>query len=145
VITGSVEGYRAAYRPRPFELAAPAGPVWIEGSPDAFAQLLDKLVDNANDFAPAGSAIRVALEVRGRSAILSVENEGPQLPLATRARLFDSMVTLREPGHAEAGDGAHLGLGLYIVRLVAEAHGGDVTAENLEPRGARFEVRVPLP
>ena len=74
-----------------------------------------------------------------------MENEGPQLPLATRARLFDSMVTLRAPQSAEAGDCAHLGLGLYIVRLVAEAHGGEVAAENLEPRGVRFEVRVPLP
>lgn len=145
VVAGTVEGYRAAYRPRTFELTAPAAPVWIEGSPDAFAQLLDKLVDNADDFAPAGSAIRVALEVHGRYADLAVDNEGPQLPLATRARLFDSMVTLREPERAEAGDGAHLGLGLYIVRLVAEAHGGEVTAANLEPRGVRFEVRVPLP
>ena len=102
-------------------------------------------MENANDFAPEGSAIRVALEARGSNAHLSVENEGPQLPLATRARLFDSMVSLREPERAEAGDGAHLGLGLYIVRLVAEAHGGEVSASNLEPRGVRFEVRVPLP
>ena len=145
VVAGSVEGYRSAYRPRAFEFSAPPAPVWIEGSPDAFVQLLDKLVENADDFAPEGSAIRVALEVRGRDACLAVENEGPQLPLATRARLFDSMVTLREPERADAGDGAHLGLGLYIVRLVAEAHGGGVTAANLEPRGVRFEVRVPLP
>ncbi|MEO7741946.1 MAG: ATP-binding protein [Usitatibacter sp.] len=145
VVAGVVEGYRSAYRPRTFQFTAPATPVWIEGSPDAFAQLLDKLVENADDFAPEASAIRVSLEVRGRDACLSVENEGPQLPLATRARLFDSMVTLREPGRAEAGEGAHLGLGLYIVRLVAEAHGGAVTADNLEPRGVRFEVRVPLP
>lgn len=145
VVAGTVEGYRAAYRPRAFEFAAPATPVWVEGSPDAFAQLLDKLVENANDFAPGASAIRVSLEVRGRNAHLAVENEGPQLPLATRARLFDSMVTLREPERGLAGEGAHLGLGLYIVRLVAEAHGGEVTAANLEPRGVRFEVRVPLP
>ncbi len=145
VVAGSVEGYRAAYRPRRFEFGAPATAVWIEGSPDAFAQLLDKLVENANDFAPDGSAIRVSLEARGRHAHLAVDNEGPPLPRATRAGLFDSMVSLREPERGAAGDGAHLGLGLYIVRLVAEAHGGEVTAANLEPRGVRFEVRVPLP
>jgi len=145
VVAGSVEGYRAAYGAQRFVLAPPAEPLWIYGAPDAFAQLLDKLVENAHDFAPAGSAIRIVLEGRGREAWLTVENEGPPLPLATRARLFDSMVTLREPERAgPAAEGAHLGLGLYIVRLVAQAHGGDVTAENLDPLGVRFTVRVPL-
>jgi two-component system, OmpR family, sensor histidine kinase ChvG len=145
VVAGSVEGYRAAYGPGRFVLTPPAEPLWIYGSPDAFAQLLDKLVENANDFAPAGTPIRIALAARAREARLSVENEGPPLPLATRARLFDSMVTLREPERAgPAADGAHLGLGLYMVRLVAQAHGGEVTAENLDPLGVRFEVRVPL-
>jgi signal transduction histidine kinase len=58
--------------------------------------------------------------------------------------LFDSMVTLR-PGPS-GRDGAHLGLGLYIVRLVAEFHGGRVRAANLSREGgARFEVEVLLP
>jgi two-component system, OmpR family, sensor histidine kinase ChvG len=145
VVAGGVEGYRAAYGAQRFELSPPAEPVWVVGSPDAFAQLLDKLVENASDFAPAGTAIRIALEAGGREARLRVENEGPPLPLATRAGLFDSMVTLREPERAgRAAEGAHLGLGLYVVRLVAQAHGGEVTAENLEPRGVRFTVIVPL-
>ncbi len=145
VAAGCVEGYRAAYAPRAFELSTPAQPVWVHGSPDAFAQLLDKLVENAHDFAPPATPIRVAVQAAGRHASLSVENDGPPLPLATRARLFDSMVTLREPEReGAAAAGAHLGLGLYIVRLVAEAHGGEVRAENLTPdAGVRFEVRVP--
>jgi signal transduction histidine kinase len=75
---------------------------------------------------------------------LAVENDGPPLPEAMVPRLFDSMVSLRapEPGR-EAG---HLGLGLYIVRLVAEFHGGRVKASSLAGRtGARFEVEVLLP
>ena len=143
VAAGCVEGYRAAYAPRAFEFSAPEEPVLIDGSPDAFAQLMDKLAENANDFAPGGTAIRVSVRTVGRHAVLAVENEGPALPLATRARLFESMVSLRQPERGEASDGAHLGLGLYIVRLVAEAHGGEVRAENLEgDRGVRFEVRV---
>ena len=145
VVAGCVAGYRAAYAPRAFELASREEPVIVAGSPDAFAQLLDKLVENANDFAPAGSAIRVGVEAKARHATLWVENDGPPLPLATRARLFDSMVTLREPDRGESADGAHLGLGLYIVRLVAEAHRGEVRAENLPgDKGVRFEVRVPI-
>jgi len=145
VVAGCVEGYRSAYAPRPFELTRPEGPVPIEGVPDAIAQLLDKLVENANDFAPAGTPIHVALEPRARGHALAVENAGPPLPDAAIARLFDSMVTLRDP-HAVAhpDDAAHLGLGLYIVRLVAEYHGGRVRAANLpEGRGVRFEVELP--
>ncbi len=145
VVAGCVEGYRSAYAPRAFELARPEGAIPIEGVPDAIAQLLDKLVENANDFAPAGTPIRVALEPRARGHALVVENAGPPLPEAAIAPLFDSMVTLRDP-HAVArpDDAAHLGLGLYIVRLVAEYHGGRVRAANLpEGRGVRFEVELP--
>jgi signal transduction histidine kinase len=67
------------------------------------------------------------------------------LPEQARARLFDSMVSLREPQPGStAGDAAHLGLGLYIVRLVAEFHAGRVRAANLpDGRGVRFEVELP--
>jgi signal transduction histidine kinase len=118
--------------------------VWIQGVPDAIAQLLDKLAENANDFAPPGTPVRVALEPRGRAHVLSVENAGPPLPEEARAQLFDSMVTMREPSRATPDDAAHLGLGLYIVRLVAEFHGGRVRAANLPGgRGVRFEVELP--
>jgi dedicated sortase system histidine kinase len=142
VITGCVEGYRVAYPGRRFDLASPGEPLIVLGVPDAFAQLLDKLVENAADFAPAGSAIRVSLARNGYMALLAVENDGPPLPEATIAALFDSMVTMREP--REAGGAVHLGLGLFIVRLVAEFHRGRARARNLAGgRGVRFEVEVP--
>ena len=143
VVAGCVEGYRAVYAPRQFEIARPESALVIEGVPDAVAQLLDKLAENANDFAPAGTPIRFAVAARpGRGAIVSVENAGPPLPEATRSRLFDSMVSLRAP--EGGGEAAHLGLGLYIVRIVAEFHGGTVRALDL-PGGAgvRFEVELP--
>ena len=141
VVAGCVEGYRAAYPARRFELQRPAEPVWVEGIPDAIAQLLDKLVENAHDFAPPEGAIRVAVDRSGRMARLSVENDGPPLPEARDARLFDSMVTLRG---GDAAQRTHLGLGLYIVRLVAQFHSGRVHASNLVPGpGVRFEVELP--
>ncbi|HSJ99405.1 MAG TPA: ATP-binding protein, partial [Myxococcota bacterium] len=142
VVAGCVEGYRAAYAPRRFELARAPAPLPIEGAPDAIAQLLDKLVENAHDFAPPGGVIRVALEPHGRGALLAVENDGPALAPEAIARMFDSMVSLR--GHGDGGDGAHLGLGLYIVRLIAEWHGGRARAANLPGGGGvRFEVELP--
>jgi len=142
VVSGCVEGYRAAYREHRFELAVP-GPVWVAGVPDAFAQLLDKLVENAVDFSPPQSPIRVYVETTARRKLLAVENEGPPLPHDRVGGLFDSMVTLRDARVAEPSAGTHLGLGLFIVRLVAEFHGGRASARNLERGGVRFEVEVP--
>jgi signal transduction histidine kinase len=153
VVSGCVEGYRSAYAPRRFELSVRGElveprpstssgrteAIELLGVPDAIAQMLDKLAENANDFAPEGTPIKVSVEARGRGVVIAVSNAGPPLP--ARGRLFDSMVSLRKPAEREA---AHLGLGLYIVRLVAEYHGGTVRAEDL-PGGAgvRFEVEVP--
>lgn len=145
VVAGCIDGYAAAYPARRFDFSRPQAPLWIEGVPDAIAQLLDKLVENANDFAPRDTPIRVRLEAQGRGARLAVENDGPPLPEAAVARLFDSMVTLRgaQPPEVRAS-GAHLGLGLYIVRLITEFHGGRVHARNLSASGGvRFEVELP--
>ncbi|MGE5093873.1 MAG: ATP-binding protein [Betaproteobacteria bacterium] len=145
VVAGCVDGYRAAYPARRFELSRPEAPVMVEGVPDALAQLLDKLVENASDFAPPETAIRVHVTSDPRAARLAVENSGPPLAEETLGRLFDSMVTLRAADQARV-DGAHLGLGLYIVRLIAEFHGGRVRASNLpDAGGVRFEVEIPLP
>ena len=145
VVAGCVEGYRAAYAPRPFEASIATAPLWVDGVPDAFAQVLDKLVENAHDFAPPGTPIRVLLSGRGRIAQLSVDNTGPPLAAETQSRLFQSMVTLRQATATReaAGEGGHLGLGLYIVRLVAEYHGGRAYAVNLPGgQGVRFVVEV---
>lgn len=142
LVAGCVEGYRMAYPGRPFELERVDAPLAMNGAPDAVAQLLDKLVENANDFAPAGTAVRLALLREGEIARLTVENDGPPLP--DTGHVFDSMVSLRGHLHGAREEG-HLGLGLYIVRLVAEFHGGRVHAENVTPaRGVRFVTELPL-
>ena len=140
VVAGCVEGYRSAYAPREFVMEPPPAPIWIQGVPDAIAQMLDKLAENAHDFAPEGTPIRVSLKPQGTGALLAVENAGPPLPETARAGLFDSMVSMRSPQEA----GAHLGLGLYIVRIVAEYHRGTVRAVDLpQGGGVRFEVDLP--
>lgn len=147
VVRGCVEGYRAAYPARRFELVIASGALPMEGVPDAFAQLLDKLVENANDFAPAGTPIGAELSATGPArALLAVQNEGPPLPEGMEGRLFDSMVSMRaQAASAVATSGAHLGLGLYLVRIVAQFHGGEVRATNLSgASGVRFEVDLPL-
>jgi K+-sensing histidine kinase KdpD len=72
---------------------------------------------------------------------ISVANRGPTLPPAAEETLFDSMVSHRG---AEARNRLHFGLGLYVVRVIAEHHGGTVRGMNL-PDGSGVVVIVQLP
>jgi two-component system sensor histidine kinase ChvG len=142
VVRGCVEGYRIAYPQATFELQLPAGALEVEGAPDLAAQLLDKLVENAVDFSRGAAPVRVALERVGAAAALTVSNQGPLLPDQMRTRLFESMISVRDaPGSATP----HLGLGLYVARLIAEFHGGSIAATNLATGdGVAVGVRMPL-
>jgi two-component system sensor histidine kinase ChvG len=143
VVAGSVDGYRVAYPDVPVTLSGPPGPLMVAGAPDLCAQMLDKLVANAVEFRTAGD-VEVALSSDGAEARLVVANEGPTLPDAMAGRLFDSMVSVREPARTR-DEAPHLGLGLYIVRLIAEFHGGYARAANrVDGRGVAVVVTVPL-
>jgi len=135
VVAGCVEGYRLAYPGQPFELGLPREKANASGSPDLAAQLLDKVVANAVDFSAAGGRgrpIRISVAVADGLIELGVENKGPLLPEAMREKLFESMVSVRAERHGEGTSAEpHLGLGLYIARLIAEFHGGEVRARNL--------------
>ncbi len=100
----------------------------VNGSPELLVQALDKLVANAVSFSAPDSPVRIALLSDVINAVIEVENTGPLLPEVHSARLFDSMVSLRE-GQSEGAE-PHLGLGLFIVRLVAEFHGGSASGRN---------------
>ncbi len=141
VVSGCVDGYRAAYPRHTLQLELPPGEVTFNGAPELIAQMLDKLVANAVEFSAEGTPIVVRLERTDTGLLLSVENEGPPLPDAMRGGLFDSMVSVRGD---QSGGEPHLGLGLYIVRLIAEAHGGQPSARNREDgRGVVVSVELP--
>src|SRR2546422_6455800 len=135
VVSGSVEGYRLAYPEKPFELRRSQEMALTQGSPDLAAQLLDKLVANAVDFSDASDKrnepVRISLSAANGFIELGVENKGPLLPEEMRGKLFESMVSVRGERRGEESVEPHLGLGLYIARLIAEFHGGEVQARNL--------------
>lgn len=143
VVSACIEGYRLAHPERTYEFIgdAVAENAGIVGSAELLAQLLDKLVGNALDFAKPETAITIKLERRNDKFVLSVANEGPTLPLAMRENLFDSMVSIRD-GRSEQ---PHLGLGLYIVRLISDYHHAQVEVDNLSGRkGVLFKAIFPL-
>jgi signal transduction histidine kinase len=146
VVKSAADSYRIAFPERAFATETPAEPVEIDGAPDLIVQMLDKLVDNAVDFSPPGAAIVLRVGLEPHAAIVEVDNPGPALASDTRDRLFESLwqSRARAPGgHADPDSRPHFGLGLYIVRLIAEFHGGDATASSLPgDTGARFTVRL---
>ena len=145
LVRGCVDGYRSAYAARPFILDTADVPIAIDGAPDLVAQMLDKLVANAAEFGVADRPIVVRVERAGDAALLSVSNDGPLLPDGMRERLFESMVSVRADASRD-GATPHLGLGLYIVRLVVERHRGTVRADNrADGSGVVVTVTLPLP
>ena len=141
VIASAVSAYRVAFPERRFAAELPAEPLEIEGAPDLIVQLLDKLVENAVDFSPAGATIIVRVRREPAAAVLEVDNPGPPLAPAVRPRLFESLWQSRTGSDSRP----HFGLGLYIVRLIAEYHRGGVAASDLPGgEGARFGVWLPL-
>jgi two-component system, OmpR family, sensor histidine kinase ChvG len=76
------------------------------------------------------------------SVAVTVSDEGPGIPAAHHARIFDRFFSYRPEGAGEPGR-LHTGLGLAIVRAIVEGYGGTVAATNNPDRGAAFTVRMP--
>jgi len=137
VLKSTTAAYRDVYPNRKFELASDVDEAATQGSPELLIQMLDKLVDNAVEFSAEHDTITVELTSDSSSLRLAISNPGPKLPEQMRSQLFDSMVSVR-PGAGEK----HLGLGLYIAKLIAEGHGGRIDADNTDT-GVRFTVSLP--
>lgn len=133
----TIAAYNDAWPERRFVFDNRAADSNVFGSPELIIQMLDKLADNAVDFSTVGDEIRISLDGDARNVIVSVFNPGPPLPQNMRSQLFHSMVSIRDSGKKR-----HLGLGLYIARLIAEGHGGTISADNADG-GVVFIIRLP--
>ena len=141
LLTSAIAAYGDGFPQVHFVLETPADPCFIRGAPDLLVQLLDKLVENAVDFCPPGGRITVRLERATGNYLLHVQNDGPPIPQALHGRLFESLFEQRQ----DRDDKPHFGLGLYIVRLIAEFHGGTAVAANRsDVGGAIFTISLPL-
>jgi signal transduction histidine kinase len=85
VVAGCVDGYRAAYPAKSITLRVPDGEVRVDGAPELVAQMLDKLVANAIEFATGDAPVVVSVERGDDQVRISVDNEGPALPDAMSA------------------------------------------------------------
>lgn len=104
-------------------------------------RLLANLLHNARRACPEGQVV-VSARIEGETAVLAVEDEGPGIAVEDRSVIFDPFTRLDA---ARARDHGGVGLGLYLCRQIAEAHGGTIAAEDRPggARGARLAVRLP--
>jgi two-component system sensor histidine kinase ChvG len=142
VLKGCFEGYDHAFADQQFELSIETDELKVTGIADLFAQMLDKLVDNAVQFSSATQPVILRLTCEDDMAVLRISNSGPALPATMADQLFDPMISVRSNDQRED---SHLGLGLHVARLITEFHGGTITLSNREDReGAVVTVRLPL-
>lgn len=116
--------------------ALPDEPVWLNGEFGLLHRAMLNLVQNAVQYAPPGSEVRVALTVEAGQAAASVTDHGPGIPAGEQARLFQRFA--RATGH-----GGGTGLGLYFVRTVAEKHGGTVAVRSAPGEATCFTLKLP--
>ncbi|MCE9573213.1 MAG: HAMP domain-containing histidine kinase, partial [Deltaproteobacteria bacterium] len=142
-VTGLIDDAVAVCRPvarhREVNLRADAAPGLVAVLDARLVRrVLGNLLDNAVRYVPAGGGIEVGARRDGDHLVLRVANDGPTIPPDARVSLFDK--------YARAGasaSGSNRGLGLYLCRLVAEAHGGAIALADRAGGGVAFEVRIP--
>jgi signal transduction histidine kinase len=112
----------------------------VSADPDLLRRVMDNLIDNATRHSPAGTAVRLSGAPTAGGWSIEVHDEGPGIPAAARAALFERFA--RVDG-ARARDGGGAGLGLALSRAIAESHGGSLQLADQNGRGATFRLFLP--
>ena len=144
VVRRACDDHRALLEADGLALAvhAPAAPLRVHGDEARLAQIVGNLLLNARKFTPQGGRVDVTVERRGDAARLSVRDTGAGIQPDILAQLFEPFLQAKQTlARSEGG----LGLGLALVRGLAELHGGSAHAASAGPgRGSEFTVELPL-
>ncbi len=121
-------------------LRPPSPPITLRADPTRLEQALANLVDNAVKFSPAGGRVWIYHRGEQARAVFVVDDEGPGIPEAERELVFERLYR-----GDESRNTAGAGLGLAMVRAIAEAHGGTVELLERPGGGTRVELALPFP
>jgi signal transduction histidine kinase len=140
-VNGSITMLEEASRFKAHTLSVDAESVWINGDVTRLQQVVVNLLGNAIKYTPAGGSIRVSVNREEEDAVLRVQDTGTGISPDLLPRMFDLFVQGDAgSGHVRSG----LGIGLAVVRLLVEGHGGTVQASSDGPgKGSTFTVRLP--
>ena len=140
-----------AHGQRTLAVATPQEPVPVDGDRVRLAQLLGNLLGNAFAYTSPGATVTVSLTATAGQTLLAVRDSGKGFDPADAGQLFEVFAQALPSGPGAGGFGPEgaapggLGLGLGLVRSIAELHGGSVSAHSEGPgTGAEFRVRLPL-
>lgn len=117
-----------------------SAPGTITGSRELLRQALFNLVENAVKYGPEGGQVRLCAELDGTDMVITVADQGPCIPPELRERIFEPFFRVDTARSRELGG---TGLGLALVRAIAEVHGGSVWVEEHQAGGNRFVLRLP--
>jgi signal transduction histidine kinase len=112
----------------------------IRGDRNRLHQIVQNLVDNAVKYSPAGAEVRVTAETDDGHVRVAVSDMGPGIPLDDQKRIFEKFGRATVEGGTKPGTG----LGLFIARSIAEAHGGSLEVDSTRARGSVFTLELPL-
>ena len=120
---------------------AGASPLPVEADRGRLLQLLDNLISNAIKFTPPGGRVDVRTTNGAGSAVLEVSDTGMGIAPGESEKIFERFF---RAGHAVAEQVPGTGLGLFIARAIADAHGGRISAESRGGGGTTFRIELPL-
>lgn len=109
------------------------------------AQAFSNLISNAVQHGKSGGAIRISLDGRGASVLFAVKNEADEIPASKLRTLFDPVKSfaIRPPAERTKHRVQNLGLGLYVVKEIVKAHGGQISVTSSQASGVAFSVSLP--
>jgi signal transduction histidine kinase len=135
-------GYVLAQQGFKVDVAVPAGLPEVPMDAEAVAQALGNLIDNAIKYSETRKVLRVEAALQDGGLALTVGDEGIGIPREEQGKIFDKFYRV---GRSETQGRRGSGVGLALVRHVAEAHGGRVAVESRPGEGSRFTLWLPLP
>lgn len=122
-----------------FQLAQSHPGAWVEGDPARLLRVLANLLSNAVKFSPPAAPVSLSLWAAGGGYRITIRDQGPGIPDAFRARIFQRFARAAET----AADIPGSGLGLYITKEIVIQHGGSIWFDSVIGAGTRFHVQLP--
>lgn len=140
VVEETVELFQATTPERTIRLSLGDRSLRVRCDPMRIEQVVSNLVSNAIKYSPSGRDVEVAVYRQGADAVIAVTDHGIGISAEDQDRLFEPFRRVGLSKETIPG----VGLGLFVVRRIVEAHGGRVEVDSTPGRGSRFRVRLPL-
>ena len=144
VIDAALEASRPAVEQAGHELAVvvPIAPIFVDGDATRLAQIVSNLLNNSAKYTPRGGHVRLTVERKDGTAVVSVKDDGVGIPPAMIGRVFDMFTQVDRTLEKTTGG---LGIGLSLVEGLLDMHGGSIEAlSDGEGMGSEFVVRLPI-